>query len=67
MDHTLKKLNLDLEATGDARNLQLNELVDWRMVVYENAKIYKEKTKRWHDGRINKKTLISGQKVLLFN
>lgn len=63
----LKKLNLDLEAVGDTRKLQLNELVEWRMTTYENAKIYKEKTKHWHDNWISKKTLIAGQKVLLFN
>lgn len=41
----LKKLNLDLEAAKEARKFQLNELVEWRMTAYENAKIYKEKTK----------------------
>ena len=34
---------------------------------YENAKIYKEKTKMWHDRRINQRTFSEGQKVFLFN
>ena len=33
---------------------------------YHNTKIYKERTKRWHDKRI-KKEFIPGDKVLLFN
>ena len=40
-----KKLNLILEATGEARQLQLNELEEWRFQAYENVKIYKERTK----------------------
>jgi len=32
---------------------------------YHNAKIYKERVKRWHDKRI--KEFIPGDKVLLFN
>lgn len=42
----LKKLNLDLEVVADTRKLQLDELVEWRLIAYENAKIYKEKKKR---------------------
>jgi hypothetical protein len=29
--------------------------------------MYKEKTKRWHDKRIKKKSFKSGDKVLIFN
>ncbi|XP_038880461.1 uncharacterized protein LOC120072121 [Benincasa hispida] len=54
-------------AVGIQRKLQLNELEEWRLNAYENNKIYKEKTKRWHDQRISKKVLVVGQKVLLFN
>lgn len=62
-----KKLNLDLKAAGEARQLQLNELEEWRLQAYENAKIYKERTKRWHNQRISKRSLHVGQKVLFFN
>ncbi|XP_062119095.1 uncharacterized protein LOC133832821 [Humulus lupulus] len=47
-----KKLNMDLQATGEARKLQLNELEEMRLFSYKNSKLYKEKTKRWHDKRI---------------
>ena len=37
------------------------------MFSYENAKMYKDKTKAWHDRKIQKRELIPGEKVLLFN
>jgi predicted metal-dependent phosphotriesterase family hydrolase len=57
---------LDLEAAGIKRKMQLSELDEWHEKAYHNAKMYKERTKRWHDKRI-KKNFISGDKVLLFN
>ncbi|XP_038889208.1 uncharacterized protein LOC120079093 [Benincasa hispida] len=63
----VKKLNLNLEAAGDQRKLQLNELEEWWLNAYENSKLYKEKTKRWQDQRISKKEFVVVQKVLLFN
>ena len=48
----LKKLNLDLQAAGEKRLHQLNELDEFRSQAYENAKLYKEKTKKWHDRKI---------------
>ncbi|KAL7145400.1 hypothetical protein ABFS83_07G080900 [Erythranthe nasuta] len=63
----VKKLNFDQTATGDHRLLQLNELEEFRNDVYENAKIYKEKTKKWHDKRITKREFRVGDQVLLFN
>ncbi|XP_073277684.1 uncharacterized protein [Primulina huaijiensis] len=62
-----KFLNFDVQATGDQRLLQLNELEEFRLDAYENAKIYKEKTKKWHDARIVHKEFESGQKVLFYN
>ncbi|KAM1772007.1 hypothetical protein ACFX11_046757 [Malus domestica] len=49
------------------RKLQLNELEEIRNEAYENARIYKEKTKAFHDKMIQGKTFSIGQKVLLFN
>ncbi|KAL5560556.1 hypothetical protein UlMin_036767 [Ulmus minor] len=63
----VKKLNFDLQQAGSARLLQLNELEEHRMFSYENAKLYKEKTKAWHDKQIQKRELIPRQRVLLFN
>ncbi|XP_075095149.1 uncharacterized protein LOC107771988 [Nicotiana tabacum] len=42
----IKELNMDFEAAGEKRLLQLNELDEFRLHSYENAKLYKEKTKR---------------------
>ena len=49
------------------RKLQLNELDEIRLLSYENAKLYKERTKKWHDSIIRTKTFKAGDKVLLFN
>lgn len=38
-----------------------------REAAYENARIYKDRTKRWHDKHINKKEFKIGEKVLLYN
>ena len=45
----IKFLNFDLKIAGEGRLLQLNELDEFRLEAYENAKLYKERTKRWHD------------------
>ncbi|KAL5582272.1 hypothetical protein UlMin_014714 [Ulmus minor] len=63
----VKKLNFDLQKVGSARLLQLNELEEQRMFSYESAKLYKEKTKARHDKQIQKRELIPGTEVLLFN
>ncbi|XP_062094348.1 uncharacterized protein LOC133800408 [Humulus lupulus] len=38
-----------------------------RLFAYENAKLYKEKTKKWHDSRIKERVFEKNQQVLLFN
>ncbi|CAN6583792.1 unnamed protein product [Malus baccata var. baccata] len=63
----VKTFNLDLDAAGLHRKLQLCELDEIRNEAYENARIYKEKTKAFHDKMICAKTFSIGQKVLLFN
>ncbi|KAM0997343.1 hypothetical protein ACFX2C_007239 [Malus domestica] len=63
----VKTFNLDLNAAGMNRKLQLNELEEIWNEAYENARIYKEKTKAFHDKMIRGKTFSIGQKVLLFN
>ncbi|KAM2798278.1 hypothetical protein COP1_003248 [Malus domestica] len=63
----VKTFNLDLNAAGLHRKLQLCELYEIRNEAYENARIYKEKTKAFHDKMIRAKTFSIGQKVLLFN
>ena len=63
----IKFLNFDLKIAGEKRLLQLDELDEFRLQTYENASIYKERTKKWHDKRIVHRKLTSGQHVLLYN
>ncbi|XP_075475667.1 uncharacterized protein LOC142509075 [Primulina tabacum] len=63
----VKKLNFYMGAAGEQRLLQLNEMEEFRNDAYENAKIYKEKTKRWNDKEILRRDFEPGQQVLLFN
>ncbi|XP_048432059.1 uncharacterized protein LOC125473373, partial [Pyrus x bretschneideri] len=51
----IKKFNLDYKDAGMARKLQLNELEELRNEAYENAKIYKERIKLYHDKAITRK------------
>ena len=45
----------------------MNELEELRNEAYDNARIYKDKTKRWHDQRILRKEFKVGELVLLYN
>ncbi|CAN6570923.1 unnamed protein product [Malus baccata var. baccata] len=63
----IKKFNMNLEEAGSQRRLQLNELDEIRHEAYDNASIYKQKTKAFHDNMIRGKSFSIGQKVLLFN
>ena len=62
-----RQLNMDSTLAGEKRVLQLSELDEFRNEAYENARIYKEKTKAWHDKHITRKEFTAGQQVLLFN
>ena len=62
-----RQLNIDSTLAGEKRLLQLSELDELRNEAYENARIYKEKTKAWHDKHITRKEFTAGQQVLLFN
>jgi len=42
-------------------------LDEWREKAYHSSKLYKERTKRWHDKRIKIKHFKEGDKVLLLN
>nr|GFB83040.1 retrovirus-related Pol polyprotein from transposon 412 family [Tanacetum cinerariifolium] len=63
----LKHTNFDLRTAGDHRKLQLNELNELRDQSYENSLIYKERTKKLHDGKIKNRIFNVGDQVLLFN
>ncbi|XP_039135524.1 uncharacterized protein LOC120272948 [Dioscorea cayenensis subsp. rotundata] len=64
----IKFLNLDSTLAGEKRKLQLNELDEWRAMVYESSKLYKERVKEYHDRYIkHPKQFQVGNQVLLFN
>ena len=63
----IKKLNFDKDKSGAKRKLQLSELEEIRNDVYESAKIYKQRTKAFHDKRIVRKHFELNQKVLLYD
>jgi hypothetical protein len=44
----------------------LNSLDEWRSEAYENAILFKEKVKKWHDRRILKREFHVGEEVLLY-
>ena len=48
----IKELNYDFKLAGEKRLFDISSLDEWRTQAYENAKLFKEKVKRWHDKRI---------------
>ena len=58
---------MDVKLADRNRQKQIAELEEWWEKAYNNAKLYKERTKRWHDHRIQQKEFKEGEKVLLFN
>ena len=63
----IKQCNMDYDAVGIARKLQLQELEEIRNDAYENARIYKENTKSLHDQMITRKEFHIKDKVLLYH
>jgi hypothetical protein len=61
------KSNMDYKLAGRNRQMQLAELEEWREKAHHSARIYKDRTKRWHDKRIKPKEFKPGDKVLMFN
>jgi hypothetical protein len=63
----IKQFDFDMQATGSHQKLHLTELKELRNDAYDSSKIYKEKTKAFHDQHIKPKTFEPDQKVWLFN
>ncbi|CAN6719967.1 unnamed protein product [Malus baccata var. baccata] len=63
----IKELNFSYDSAGEQRKLQLNELEEIRQGAYESSRIYKKRTKAFHDSQILRKEFQPGQKVLLFS
>ncbi|GJU11235.1 reverse transcriptase domain-containing protein [Tanacetum coccineum] len=64
----LKNCNPDLIAAGEKIMFQLYELKKLRHQAYENSRLYKARTKVWHDRKLRmRKEFKHGNKVLLFH
>ena len=63
----IKKLNFDFQAAKEKRLLQINELEELRNEAYDNARIYKDKTKKCQDKKILMREFKSGEQVMLYN
>ena len=63
----MRALNFDLLKADQKRLLQLNESDELRMNAYKNAKLYKDRTKLWHDKYLSKNEFHEGELVLLYN
>ncbi|XP_037496775.1 uncharacterized protein LOC119371186 [Jatropha curcas] len=60
-------LNFNAKEAGKKRLLQLNMMDEMCLHAYESAKIYKDRTKQWHDKHIIMRNLKVGLQVLLYN
>ena len=63
----IKELNYDFKLADEKRLFDISSLDEWRTQAYENAKLFKENVKRWHDKRIQKREFKVGEYVLLYN
>jgi hypothetical protein len=63
----VRTLNMDLEAAGKQRKLQLSELDELRQDAYESSRIYKEKKKMIHDKHILRREFSPGDTVLVYD
>ncbi|XP_065854963.1 uncharacterized protein [Euphorbia lathyris] len=63
----VKKCNMAYDEAGEERKLQLQELEELRTEAYESSRIYKQKSKNYHDSLLSRKQFQVGQKVLLYH
>ena len=61
----IKEVNSDFKL--EKWLFDISSLDEWRTQPYENAKLFKEKDKGWHDKRIQKHEFNVGDYVLLYN
>ena len=45
----MKAINMDFHVAGEKKLLELSELEEFHLTLYENAKIYKKNVKFQHD------------------
>lgn len=60
-------LNFDIKLVGKKKIIYLNELDKFRLEAYENATLYEETKRRWHDRNIKGNEFEVGRQVFVFN
>ena len=60
-------MKLDWNEAAEQRLNGLNVLDEFRLKAYESSALYKEKMKKYHDQKIEKRDFMVGDLVLLFN
>ncbi|GJY57849.1 reverse transcriptase domain-containing protein [Tanacetum coccineum] len=64
----LRSCNHDLKLAGEKRFMQLHELDELRLQAYKNSKLYKARTKAYHEKKLGvRKEFKAGDKVFLYN
>ena len=63
----MKKLKMEWNEAAKQRLNGLNELDEFHLKAYESSSLYKEKVKKYHDQKIEKRDFVVGDLVLLFN
>ncbi|CAA7059713.1 unnamed protein product [Microthlaspi erraticum] len=63
----VKLLNYDIRSSQEKRDFDLHELEEIRLDAYESSKIYKERTKAFHDKKILPRVFKDGEYALLLN
>ena len=63
----MKKLKMDWSEAAEQRLNGLNELDEFRLKAYESSALYKEKTKKYHDLKVEKLEFMVGDLVFLYN
>ncbi|XP_074291614.1 uncharacterized protein LOC141618420 [Silene latifolia] len=64
--YAMKVVEPCVDEAGLHRKLQIQEMEELRLDSYDNAAIYKEKARVWHDKMIARRSFKEGDKVLLF-
>ena len=60
-------MDFDFQTVKEKKLLQMNELEELINEAYDSARIYKDKTKKWHDQRILRREFKIGESILLYN
>ena len=62
-----EEFEMDWSEAAEQRLTGLNELDEFLLKAYESSALYKEKIKKYHDNKIEKREFMVGDLVLLFN